>query len=411
MMQWTTLALRNVRRNGRRALLLSGTIAVGTLALILFVSYIAAALDGLRESTIRSGLGHAQLAGVGQFDGYADQQLQFGLERVRLERLEVLLAGQAQVRRVVPRLQFSGLVSNGPRTLNFEGTGVMPERERQAFGAFQTLSAGAPLRVGPEGRFQVLLGKEMARRLAVRPGQSVTLMTSTVSGSINAIDVDVAGLVATGVPQTDLYLLQLPLETAQDLLRTDKVSNVAVLYRDTAQADATSALLRGMLAQEGGIELRSWQELAPLYAQVLALYGNQFAVFGVVICIVVFLGVAAMTLTTIYERSKEIGTMRAMGIPHAMVRRLFVLEGLLQGVAGACAGALAAYCATLLINAAHVELAPPPGRNVGVLLQLLWVPEYSAAIVCVLPLVAMAAAWFVSRRIGRMPILASLSLQ
>lgn len=410
MKQWLTLALRNVRRNGRRSLLLGGTIGVGTLALLLFVAYIAASLDGLRESTIRSGLGHAQLAGAGQFDGYAEQQLQYGLDRPALARVETLLAQEPQVRRVVPRLLFAGLVSNGARTFNFEGSGVMPDRERQAFGAFQTLSAGVPLSAKPAGRYQVLIGKEMARRLAVKPGESITLMTTTVSGSVNAMDLEVVGLVATGVPQTDLYLLQMPLETAQELLRTTKVSSVAVLYQDTAQADAVSARLRAAMSN-AHVELRTWQALAPLYSQVLALYRNQFLVFGVVICIIVFLGVAAMTLTTIYERGREIGTMRAMGIGHAQVRRLFVMEGMLQGVLGACAGALLAFVAILLINAAHIELAPPPGRNAGVLLQMLWVPSYSAGIVCALPLVAMLAAWTISRRIGRMPIMSSLSIQ
>lgn len=416
-MQWLVLARRNVWRNGRRSLLLGGTIAVGTLALLLFVSYIAAALDGLRESTVRSGLGHAQIAGAGHFDGYAEQQLQFGLGHTQQAQIEALLARQPEVRRVAPRLHFSGLVSSGRRTLNFEGTGVLPGRERQAFGAFQTLAEGAALDDddGGEGdderRYRVVLGREMARRLAVRPGQSVTVMTTTADGAVNAMDLEVAGLVATGIPQADLYTLQLPLVTAQELLRTDKVSALAVLYRDTEQADAVSARVAASLAAIGGLELRTWRQLAPLYGQVLNLYRNQFAVFGVVIAIIVCLAVAAMTLTAIYERAGEIGTMRAMGIPHAHVRRLFVLEGLLQGVLGAGSGAVAALAATFALNAARLELAPPPGRNAGVLLHLLPVPEYYAAMLCALPLLAAGASWLISRRIGRMAINFSLSLQ
>jgi len=123
----------------------------------------------------------------------------------------------------------------------------------------------------------------------------------------------------------------------------------------------------------------------------------------------VFLGVAAMTLATIYERGKEIGTLRAIGIPQAMVRRLFMFEGLLQGAFGALAGGMAAWLVTLAINAAGIELAPPPGRNVGVPLHLLWLYQPSLAIVAMLPLLAMAAAWLISRRIGRMPVKAILT--
>ena len=64
-----------------------------------------------------------------------------------------------------------------------------------------------------------------------------------------------------------------------------------------------------------------------------------------------------MTLTTIYERAREIGTLRAMGISHAAIRRLFVYEGMLQGLFGAVAGGVLAWVATLLVNGAKIELA------------------------------------------------------
>jgi putative ABC transport system permease protein len=408
MMQWMILAARNVARHSRRSLLLGGTIAVGALALLLFISYITASLLGLRESTIRGGMGHAQLATAAQADGYAEQQLQFGIAAKERAQLEARLEQEPGLRRIAPRLSFGGLVSNGARTLNFEGGGVDPLRERQAFGAFQNIVAGKPLGNGEEERYKVLLGQELARRLAVQPGGSVTLLTTTVSGSVNAMDLEVAGLVSTGVPEKDLYLLELPLETAQELLRTDKISSLALLYEDTAQAPAISARLQQRLGQH--YQLKTWQQLAPLYEQVLQLFRNQFLIFCAIICLVIFLGVATMTLTTIYERAAEIGTLRSMGISQVQIRRLFVYEGLLQGLGGAIAGGTLAWVAAVLVNAARIELAPPPGRSSGVLLQMAWVPEYAALIICLLPLVAVLAAWFTSRRIGRMQIRASLSL-
>lgn len=404
---WLQLAQRNVLRNGRRSALLAGTIAVGSMALLLFVAYIAASLHGLKESTIRSGLGHAQLAAASS-DGFAEQTLQFGLSAPEQARLEALLAQDPHVRRVVPRLLFGGLISNGARTLNFQGIGVNPARERQAFGAFQSVAVGAGLSDTAQARRQVLIGQEMARQLAVKPGDSVTLLSTTVNGSINAMDLEVAGLVATGIPETDLYLLHLPLASAQELLRTDKISTLTLLYDDTELAAQRSAHWQQRLGAQ--LRIKTWQELAPLYEQVLALYRNQFVVFGVVIGIIVFLGVASMTLSTIYERAREIGTMRSMGIAHVAIRRLFVFEALLQGLAGALAGGLLAWLVTLLVNLAKIELAPPPGRNTGVLLQLLWVPGYGVAIMLALPLVAMLASWLISRRISRLPIMQALAM-
>jgi putative ABC transport system permease protein len=304
-------------------------------------------------------------------------------------------------------MAFGGLVSSGQRTLTFQGTGTDPNKERQAFGIFQNIKSGDALRGGDEAAYSAVLGQEMARRLGVKPGDTVTLMTSTVFGSINAIDVTVAGITATGNPESDLYVLQVPLAAAQDLLRTKKISRLVVLLKDTGDTAAVRDALTTTL--RGKADVRDWRTLVPIFEQVLTLYKNQFVVFGVIICIVVFLGVSTMTLTNIFERSKEIGTMRAIGLAAATIRMLFTIEGLMQGVIGVVLGLALAGLFSWFVGTVGVTLPPPPGRNVGVPLRLLWVPEYAAAILAALPVIAMAAALVISRRISRMPVVQALT--
>jgi putative ABC transport system permease protein len=407
MSQWIYMAGRNVWRNGRRSMFLVGTVAIGTMALLLFVAYIAATAEGLKESIVRGGTGHLQIGKVGQFDGYEEQQLQFGLSPEERDGIQRVLAGDNRVRRIVPRLAFGGLVSSGQRTLTFQGTGTDPNKERQAFGIFQNIKSGDALRGGDDAAYSAVLGQEMARRLGVKPGDTVTLMTSTVFGSINAIDVTVAGITATGNPESDLYVLQVPLTAAQDLLRTKKISRLVVLLKDTGDTAAVRDALTTTL--RGKADVRDWRTLVPIFEQVLTLYKNQFIVFGVIICIVVFLGVSTMTLTNIFERSKEIGTMRAIGLAAATIRMLFTIEGLMQGVIGVVLGLALAGLFSWFVGTVGVTLPPPPGRNVGVPLRLLWVPEYAAAILAALPVIAMAAALVISRRISRMPVVQALT--
>lgn len=407
MRHWLSTAVRNVRRNGRRTIFLSGTVAIGAMALLIFVAYIAAMASGLRESIVRGGVGHLHIAKAGQFDGYEELQLQYGLGSQERARIESILSKDNRVRRIVPRLLFGGLISNGQRTLTFQGTGVDPVLERQAFGQFQRISAGKQLEANEKSINSVLLGKEMARLLGVKPGDSVTLMTTTVSGSINAIDLEVVGLLSTGVPESELYQLQLPLAAAQELLKTNKISFLSVLLNQTDLTQIVQFDLEKRLPNN--IEIRNWEQLVPIYGQVVTLYRNQFIVFGVIISIVVFLGVATLTLTNIYERSREIGTMRAIGIKALQIRALFTWEGVFQGGIGTVAGLLITLCFAWAISYIRIELPPPPGHNVGVLLKFLWVPEYIAGIVIVLPLVSMLAAWLVSNRISRTPIVSALS--
>jgi putative ABC transport system permease protein len=243
----------------------------------------------------------------------------------------------------------------------------------------------------------------------VKPGDSVTVMTSTVFGGINAIDLQISGIVGTGNPESDLFVLQTTLAAAQDLLQTEKISRLVVLLRDTAETQAVRAELVRKL---GGVaEVRTWQQLMPLFDQVLSMYRNQFIVFGFIIAIIIFLGVSTMTSTNIFERGREIGTMRAIGIGARTVRFIFTVEGLLQGAAGAAAGCLVALVGSWLVSVMEVTLPPPPGRNVGVPLRLLWLPEYTSMIMIVLPVIAMCAAFIISRRIARMAVVQALSDQ
>jgi putative ABC transport system permease protein len=407
MSQWIQIAGRNVWRNGRRSVFLAGTVSIGAMALLLFIAYIAATAEGLKESIIRGGTGHLQIGKVGQFDGYEEQQLQFGLDPDEQRVVKKALSDDGRVRRVVPRLTFGGLISSGQRTLTFQGTGTDPNKERQAFGIFNSIKAGDALSGEMEQTYTAVIGQEMARRLGVKLGDTVTLMTSTVFGSINAIDVTVSGITATGTPESDLYILQIPLAAAQDLLRTKKISRLIVLLNETADTEAVRDSLS--LVLKGRADIRDWRQLVPIFEQVLTLYRNQFIVFGIIICIVVFLGVSTMTLTNIFERSKEIGTMRALGIAATKVRLLFTIEGLMQGVLGVMLGLALAVCCSYFISTVGVTLPPPPGRNVGIPLRLLWIPEYAALILVALPLIAMLAALVISRRISRMPVIQALT--
>lgn len=407
MSQWIQIAGRNVWRNGRRSIFLAGTVAIGTMALLLFIAYIAATAEGLKESIVRGGTGHLQIGNVGQFDGYEEQQLQYGLEPQAQEDIQNALRQDKRVRRIVPRLSFGGLVSSGQRTLTFQGTGTDPNKERQAFGIFKSIKVGDALNGGEAQAYTVVLGQEMARRLGVTVGETVTLMTSTVFGSINAIDVTVCGITSTGNPESDLYVLQVPLVAAQDLLRTKKISRLVVLLNDTKDTGPARHDLSAVLGDK--VEMRDWRQLAPIFEQVLTLYRNQFIVFGVIICIVIFLGVSTMTLTNIFERSKEIGTMRALGIAAAKVRLLFTIEGLMQGSVGAVIGLALAAGFSYFVSTVGVTMQPPPGRNVGVPLRLLWVPEYAALILVCLPVIATIAALVISRRISKMPVVQALT--
>lgn len=403
-MLWIDLAWRNIRANARRSLLIGGTVLVSVLALSLFAGYLKSTRLGLEYATIRGGTGHFQISGGGGFDRYADTPLQYGLTPAMRSRIEKAGDSMPSVRRIVPRLAFSGLASSGARTLSVSVTGIDPFMENTAFGARQRVVAGAPL-AQSDGDDAAVIGLELARRLGIRVGGYVTLLTTTVHGAINAQDLRVVGVATTGNPQADLYLLQMKIGAAQALIATDRLSGMAVLLDEGADVAAAAAAMRRAAP---GTETRDWRHLSPMYDQVVGLYETLFAVFGVFILAVTGFAVATAILTGVMERTREVGLLRALGIGASRVRTAFLIEALMLSSAGLVAGSAAAWASGRVVNVLGLTAPPPPGRTTGYPFRVLWDADAVGWIWLAVLVLTAAASWAASSRVARLRVVTAL---
>ena len=137
-----SLSLRNIFRNGRRTVITVFSIVVGFAAMACFGGFIQFTFEGLRESTIRTQLGHLQIYAAGYWEKRVSD-----LESVLIAdpaEVEERIAALPGVATVTHRLSFSGLGSAGNASVNVSVTGVDPERE-QDFSDFEILVEGRPL--------------------------------------------------------------------------------------------------------------------------------------------------------------------------------------------------------------------------------------------------------------------------
>lgn len=401
-MIWLRLALRNVPRNHRRTLICATTVAVGTCAVLLAMGYMSASFYGVRESAIHGGVGHVQLALRGEFDGYAERPLQFGMEPTRARELRLGVEALEQVHFTFRRVAFEGLISNGEQTLTFSGAGVEPLNERRLSRYWAPVVEGDGLDAGSsDDPFRIVVGEELARLLGARPGDHLTLLTVTESGGLNAIDVRVAGIHRSGVKELDRRSALLPIEAAQELLLTERVSRLIIVLRDTAATDAVAATLAG---SDDDVAVRTWYQLSPYYTKLVTLLRNQFSVFGIIILLAVFLSTVNTIVMSIMERIPEIGTLRALGIPNGRIRRTFVYEAALIGLFGACAGAGVAFALSGVVNQLGIQVPPPPGRTTSYPLLIFVTAQMAAVMALLMTLLGAFAAWLPSRRVARLRI-------
>jgi len=216
---WLKFALHNSMRNRRRSLVTVAIAALGTAAILLAGGFALSTYQGLAEMAARS-TGHLVLGRPAQFEQEEDTPLQHGLDDA--EALRQRLLADAAVRQVLPRVEFSGLISNGDKSTVMMASGIDPDSEFAVKGPFLTVSAGAVLS-NADGDAQVMLGQGLARSLKAQPGSGLTLLASTADGALNALDVQVKGVFSVGVPELDQRLVYTSVATAQRLLNTRRV--------------------------------------------------------------------------------------------------------------------------------------------------------------------------------------------
>jgi putative ABC transport system permease protein len=128
MGKFLLLAFRNVFRNRRRTIMTLFMVSGGVAGLLLAGGYFAHMIDGLRESTIRNGLGHIQIFTAAHFQRDEVHVLDTGIDN--WQRVAATVKTVLHVRGVAPRIEFYGMVSNGQKSSVFMGSAVDPDAER-----------------------------------------------------------------------------------------------------------------------------------------------------------------------------------------------------------------------------------------------------------------------------------------
>ena len=362
MLDLVSLSARNIFRNTRRSAITVFSIVVGYAAMACFGGFIEFSFEGLRENTIRTQLGHLQIYAQGYWERRVSEP-----ESVLIDDPGPVMERIAElpgVAAVTPRLSFSGLGSTGNATVNVSVVGVDPERERE-FSDFEILVQGRPLEEsGPEAG---LIGEELRKGLGAEVGDWVTVLTSSFDGVINAIDFRVAGVVRTGSKEYDSVFAKVPIELAQRAKETGKVERIVVLLENTADLPRIQPRIEEILSTfDRRFEIRRWDELAGFYDAVVALYTGIFTVFAGIVGVVVMFSVANTMTMAVFERTGEIGALRAIGARRSTLVAMFLIEGAGVGLLGAGLGVVASWLVAGAVEmAGGIPMPPPPGMSQG----------------------------------------------
>lgn len=362
MLFYLRIALRNLRKNSRRSIKTILTIVIGLGACLLAQGFIAHTLWGLRESLINGGTGHLQIYRQGHLEHGIEQPYRYRITAHR--RVIAALKGVPGIERVAPRLAFQGIASAGEKSAVFSGMAGLA-REERLLNSFSTLARGRFL--DERNPLGVVIGSGLARRLGVDVGDPITIMSTLESGVLNALDLEVAGVIQAQIKAYDDAALIADLTTVQRFLdQPGAVDRIIVLLQNTGDLERVAPAVE-RIGHRLGLEWRDWRALTgKQYTQPKIFYKLVYVLIMTVIILVVVLSIANTLNLTIQERIREIGTIRSLGTTRWQVAGIFIAESLVMGIVGGLVGIMAGYGLAALCNGlGGIPIPPPPGQARG----------------------------------------------
>lgn len=353
-------ALRNVFRHRARSAGTLAAIAIGVAGLILAGGFVKDIFVQLGEAIIHSQTGHIQITAQGYRDGKNREPEKYLLREPTAigKRVQAAAPGIAYT---MARLNFSGVLNNGRRDLGIIGEGIEPDSEQRA-GTFLHYIEGRPLKASDRGG--IVVGEGVAKSLGLKVGDRITLVITLTAGAVNTLDFELVGIFQSFSRDFDAHAVRIPLPAAMELMDTRAVHVIVAILNQTDDTNATVKLLEEHFSSEA-LEPVAWNKLSDFYEKTLDLYDRQFGVLRLIILVMVLLSVVNSVNMTLFERTREFGTLRALGDRSSDTFRLIVAETACLGAIGAVAGMLLGGLMALAISAIGIPMPPPPNANLG----------------------------------------------
>ena len=411
-MTWFSLALRNLLRNARRSITTIAAVALGYAAINILAGFTAYMFASIEDAHIYEQInGHVQIWKEGARGYGGSEPGEYLIPAEDFAAIKAFAAADPRVILSAGLLEVKGNVDHEGIPGFFIGQAMVPE-ERDAIherstalrSADGSTYEGRPLT--KETPFGIAITTGMAENMGLEIDSDVILMAPSISGQMNAIDAQILQIADVASEALDNRYVFMPLSLGQSLYDTEAVSCVRFLLQDGATTDAVVASLRERFP-ESEWDVIPWYDVSKLYLRTKRMFDIIFGLVFAIIATIVTMSVLNTIGMAVVERTKEIGTLRALGLKQPGVIRLFGIESALLGIIGAITGLILTVTLALTVAAVKPTWEPPVTAR-----EIVWeiriLPDYLLVTFLLLVLFTSLAAVAPARRAAKQSIVDSL---
>jgi ABC-type lipoprotein release transport system permease subunit len=326
------LAWRNVWRQRRRTFLIAIGMGVTMAMLVLYDGVVAGFEQAIYGNAIQLLGGNVQVHAPGYNQKLARKPLlplddPDAVVRAAESEPEVLAASK--------RIITGGLVTNREGAFAVSIIGVETDKETRISPVADNISRGRYLQ--QDDSDMIVIGQGLATAMEIEVGDRITMVGNSKNKQTRQRTMTVVGIYDVGVPTVEKTTIYLSLNEAQQLFGLDgQVTEVVVALRQIGQEPG---VMNAIHSAAPGYEVESWETSIPDLKQTLEMKTSVMSVFGVFMLGIVAIGILNLLMMAVFERTREIGVIGALGLKPRQITVIFLLEGILIGLMGAVIGA------------------------------------------------------------------------
>jgi ABC-type lipoprotein release transport system permease subunit len=330
MINYFKLAYRNLGRHRRRSILSALALGLGTALLMFIAAFFQGEMRSSMETTLRLNTGHLQARDADYDPDKLSVAWEYLIENPGQVAAQIEALDQVDV--ATPRLFASGIVSVRDESAGVQIMGIDPASA--ANDPYRTLADGSFITA--DDRDGILIGLPLAQSMGLKAGDTLNLLVNTSDGTVDEQMFTVRGIFTTGTSAYDKGIVLLPLAKAQVFSGAgDHASLIFVLLKDREQADLVAAAIPSQ-----NFQVETWQKMNELLVMVNDLSNALLFVIYLIVIGVTAIVIINTLLMSVFERTREIGILSAIGMKGRQVIALFLAEATLLAAGGVAFGTL-----------------------------------------------------------------------
>ncbi len=331
------LAWRNIWRNPRRTAVILLAVIIGVWSMIFLGALMRGIMAGMIDNGIATLTGHIKIA----VTGYRSDPVIENSITTPHTIFPVLHEHLPPGSRWASRVRVNAVANNARHASGVVLVGIEPDQEIGLSFIGKAVADGRYL--DPADANGIIVGRALLEKFETRLGHKLVLMSQDTQRDIASKAFRIVGMFTSEMSSTEKQFVFVTQTATQQMLKMGTaISEISIVLPSGADEAQVGAGLKAALAGQG-FEILTWQELLPILTIYLKLYDGFIFVWFVVIFIAMGFGIVNTTLMAVFERIREFGLLKAMGMKPGHIVKQILLESALMLVVGVITGNILAY--------------------------------------------------------------------